>query len=134
QGVVTYSAVVDVANPELELRPGMTATVTIETRRVEAAVSVPNAALRFRPVAAPEAGGPPGAAAPAAAVTTTELRPGQGRVYQRSAGGAELEERVLDLGITDGKYTEVRGGLAAAAEVVTEQRDAKKPAKVFGLF
>ncbi len=49
QNVVTYSAVIDVANPELKLRPGMTANITIPVAQAENALTVPNAALRFKP-------------------------------------------------------------------------------------
>jgi HlyD family secretion protein len=48
-GVVTYPAVIEVPNPEMKLRPGMTATVTVTTARIERALRVPNAALRYRP-------------------------------------------------------------------------------------
>jgi len=51
QGVVTYSTVIDVPNPDLKLKPGMTASVTIETARRDDVVRVPNPALRFRPTA-----------------------------------------------------------------------------------
>jgi HlyD family secretion protein len=53
QNVVTYDAVIDVENPELKLRPGMTANVTFVWADEEDVLRVPNAALRFRP--------PPGA-------------------------------------------------------------------------
>src|SRR5205085_11313777 len=49
QNVVTYSAVIDVANPELKLRPGMTANITIPVARASDVLTVPNAALRFKP-------------------------------------------------------------------------------------
>jgi HlyD family secretion protein len=49
QNVVTYAAVIDVPNPELKLKPGMTANVTIEVARREHVVRIPNTALRFRP-------------------------------------------------------------------------------------
>jgi len=49
QNVVTYATVIDVPNTELKLKPGMTATVTIEIARRNDVVRVPNAALRFRP-------------------------------------------------------------------------------------
>lgn len=49
QNVVTYATVIDVPNPELKLKPGMTAQVQIEVARVEDVLKVPNAALRFRP-------------------------------------------------------------------------------------
>lgn len=48
-GVVTYDAVIDVENPELSLRPGMTANVTFVLQQVADAVKIPNAALRFKP-------------------------------------------------------------------------------------
>jgi len=49
QNVVTYSAVIDVSNPALKLRPGMTANITISVARRDNVLTVPNAALRFRP-------------------------------------------------------------------------------------
>jgi len=49
QNVVTYSAVIDFANPDLKLRPGMTANITIPVARRDNALVVPNAALRFKP-------------------------------------------------------------------------------------
>jgi HlyD family secretion protein len=49
QNVVTYDAVIDVANPGLELRPGMTANVTFIYDHRDSALRVANAALRFQP-------------------------------------------------------------------------------------
>lgn len=49
QNVVTYATVIDVPNNDLRLKPGMTATVTLETARRENVLRVPNSALRFRP-------------------------------------------------------------------------------------
>lgn len=48
QNVVTYVTVIDVPNPNLRLKPGMTANVTIEIARSDNVLRVPNAALRFR--------------------------------------------------------------------------------------
>ncbi len=48
-GVVTYDAVVEVPNQDLQLRPGMTATAQIVTGILPSALVVPNAALRFTP-------------------------------------------------------------------------------------
>ena len=69
QNVVTYDAVVDVANPDLKLRPGMTANVTFIYAEADDVVRVPNAGLRFRPTPA--------------LLTTWGLRPGGA-----TAGGA----------------------------------------------
>jgi HlyD family secretion protein len=49
QNVVTYATVINVPNPELKLKPGMTANVNIEIARRGNVLRVPNAALRFRP-------------------------------------------------------------------------------------
>jgi HlyD family secretion protein len=49
QNVVTYDAVIDVANPELKLRPGMTANITFIAAEKDDVLRVPNAAMRFRP-------------------------------------------------------------------------------------
>ena len=55
QNVITYDVVVQVANPELKLFPGMTANVTILTGRAANTVRVPKSALRFHPLVAPSA-------------------------------------------------------------------------------
>lgn len=49
QNVVTYTAIVEVDNPDLKLRPGMTATASIITAQKKGALRIPNAAFRFRP-------------------------------------------------------------------------------------
>jgi HlyD family secretion protein len=51
QNVVTYSTVITVPNPQLKLKPGMTANVTIEIVRRTNVLRVANAAMRFRPTA-----------------------------------------------------------------------------------
>ena len=51
QNVVTYQTVIDVPNPGLKLKPGMTANVNIEIARRDDVIRVPNGALRFRPTA-----------------------------------------------------------------------------------
>jgi len=48
-GVVTYETVLKVKNSDLSLRPGMTATADITVKKVENAILVPSAALRFTP-------------------------------------------------------------------------------------
>ena len=49
QNVVSYNSVVEVANPEMKLKPGMTANVSIITAKKEGALKIPNSALRFKP-------------------------------------------------------------------------------------
>ncbi len=47
--VVTYTVVIDVPNSDQKLKPGMTATVSIEIARANDVLRVPAAALRFQP-------------------------------------------------------------------------------------
>ncbi|HEX6625792.1 MAG TPA: efflux RND transporter periplasmic adaptor subunit [Pyrinomonadaceae bacterium] len=49
QNVVTYNVVIDVANPEQKLKPGMTANLTITIDERRDVLKVPNSALRFAP-------------------------------------------------------------------------------------
>ncbi|MCB9584170.1 MAG: efflux RND transporter periplasmic adaptor subunit [Polyangiaceae bacterium] len=133
QGVVTYSAVIDVDNPDLKLRPGMTATVTIRTREAMGAIAIPNAALRFRPLEAGEPGQPPKPVVP-----KTPLEPNQGRLYlvgeSVPVGQETFKEQIVDIGITDGVWTVLKSDqLQPGAEVIIEQRDAKQE-KGFKLF
>src|SRR6185503_1780116 len=49
QNVVTYTTIVDVSNPDMKLRPGMTATASIISAKRSSVLKIANAALRFRP-------------------------------------------------------------------------------------
>ncbi len=88
QNVVTYTTVIDVANPEIKLKPGMTANVTIRIQKKDDVLRVPNAALRFRP---PEGSGREGAGGPgggrmAAASPGAGAGPGAGTGERRMGG------------------------------------------------
>jgi HlyD family secretion protein len=54
QSVVTYDTIIEFANPELKLFPGMTAYVTIPVATVESVLKVPNTALRYKPPMGPD--------------------------------------------------------------------------------
>jgi HlyD family secretion protein len=90
--VVIYTAVVSIENPRMELLPGMTANLRIETDVREEVIRVPNAALRWRPA---------GAAADGS---------NSSRVYVLSS--ADTPQAVsVRLGVTDGNATEIASGL-----------------------
>ena len=138
QGVVTYLAVVDVENPDMKLRPGMTATVTVKTREVKGVLRLPNAALRYRPT-------PPNRIE--AAKEGVEFKPepppeplshGKGRVYlltDTTLGKEKAGPKVIDVGVTDGINTEVKTPeLALGAKVVTDETDADDKKKGPRLF
>jgi HlyD family secretion protein len=131
QGVVTYSAVVDVDNPEIKLRPGMTATVSIRTREAHHVIAVRNAALRFKPLPEEDKDGKEKSVKP-----KTTIKPGQGRLYLPAGGPPGQEkyrEKVVDLGITDGIWTELdKSKMKVGDLVITDQRENKK--KGFRIF
>src|SRR5882762_5594831 len=54
QSVVTYDTIIEFANPELKLFPGMTAYVTIPVATVQNVLKLPNTALRYKPPMSPE--------------------------------------------------------------------------------
>ncbi len=136
--VVTYTTRLDVDNQDLTLRPGMTATATIQTSERQPSLLVPNTALRFTPAGAAAASAPAGNSG--GIVSKLMPRP-PGGVARRSAGvagngnavgasrqlwvlrdGAPVAVRVT-AGATDGKRTEVSGaGLAEGDAVIVDQR------------
>ena len=136
--VVTYTTRLDVDNQDLTLRPGMTATATIQTSERQPSLLVPNTALRFTPAGAAAASAPAGNSG--GIVSKLMPRP-PGGMARRSAGvagngnavgasrqlwvlreGAAVAVRVT-AGATDGKRTEVSGaGLAEGDAVIVDQR------------
>ena len=109
--VVSYTAVVGVANPDLALLPGMTATVTFEVAKARDVLKVANAALRFQAPAAWLAewrAAHPRAPAPAADAATLWALDAQGRP----------ELVVVRTGLSDGTSTEISGDVAVGARFV----------------
>jgi len=131
--VVSYAADLSVANPDEQLRPGMTATADIVTMEKKDVLLVPNAALRFKPQTA----GAPAAQASggiAGALTPRMRRRGGGgdsaaplergskqSVYVKQADGS-LKAISVTTGDSDGTNTEITGGdLQPGMQVVTGQ-------------
>jgi HlyD family secretion protein len=132
QNVVTYDAVIDVANPDLKLKPGMTANVTFVYAEKDDVLRLPNAALRFRP--------PPGLLAATGGGSGRTPASGEGPPAAggaaRPAGGkpagAETRDRKtvwilregkptpvrIRTGISDGSLTEVAEGQVEAGDLV----------------
>jgi HlyD family secretion protein len=125
QNVVTYDVVVEVSNADLKLFPGMTANVKIVTGRAEHALRLPVAALRFHP---------------ATATTPPTAAKGQSKSGKRAAAGAQTQQAVyvldqgklkrvpVKLGLTDGNYIEILGGLTEGQTVVTGTATTNKAA------
>jgi HlyD family secretion protein len=111
QNVVTYDVIIAVDNTALDLKPGMTATVTIVAARRDDVLRVPIRALSFVP---PRTGTP---AAPTAGADE------RGSAVWR-LNGAETPERIpVQVGLRDDRHAEiVAGGIVAGDEVVLSLR------------
>jgi len=134
QSVVTYDTIIEFANPELKLFPGMTAYVTIPVATVQNVLKVPNTALRYKPPMTPEEilamyrqygieGGEREAATPASGVVQAAGQPNQAQsnppripkgdtaVVWKLHPDNTLEPVKISLGITDHAFTQVVGVL-----------------------
>jgi HlyD family secretion protein len=126
--VVSYAADLTVANPTLQLRPGMTATADIVTSEKKNVLLVPNAALRFKPTSGASSDGD----GIAGSLTMRRMRRNNQRqatvgygatqtVYVKGADGQPQPVQVT-TGATNGQMTEVlSGGLKPGAQVITGQ-------------
>ncbi len=154
QNVVNYKVVVQVANDELKLRPGMTANVTIQTQSKQDVLKVPSAALRFNPTAfmpasdATKAKGPGGPGGPGGQKGGGSGPAGPGGPRGGAAGDAmsqrgmvaRREDRLWILGsdgkpkavtvkagITDGQFTEISGeNVSEGMQVLVGVEDPKR--------
>ena len=127
--VVTYTGYLNVPNQDLSLRPGMTATATIETAKRDNVLLVPNTAFRFRPKSE------------RAASTMSFMMPprtGSKQAKDVSYAQTEKEQTIYVLrngvaqplkvrtGLTDGRRTEILSdNLSEQDEVIVEQRAQK---------
>ncbi|MDX2167189.1 MAG: efflux RND transporter periplasmic adaptor subunit [Deltaproteobacteria bacterium] len=105
QNVVTYDVVAAVENPDLALKPGMTASVTIETAHVADALRVPLRALTFAP---PRDGARP--------------RDGGEAVWRLLPSG-EIERVAVRTGVRDDAYAALLDGALAPGERVAVALD-----------
>jgi HlyD family secretion protein len=123
QNVTTYAAIIDVPNPQLKLKPGMTATVSVVVGRRDDVVRIPNAALRFTPSAEVLAAlGEPNEAA-----SNTDRRDKRVWIYSSDAG---IKASTVTLGLTDGQSTElVKGDITPGTAVVTNVSTAAAPTR-----
>ena len=131
QNVVTYAVIVGVDNRDLNLKPGMTANVAIETARKENVLKIPSAALRFKPKVDKETREaktrPAGKGAPGMRKEATQ------KVYILDKDKKPVPV-AINTGISNDGHVEVTGGnLRENDEVIVEQATSgKKPAAAGG--
>lgn len=121
--VTTYTVVVATANPEMDLLPGMTASVRIIEDRREDVVRVPAAALRFRPEGARrnQGDGADGDRAPGSAV------------YVPGAGG-EAARRPVETGLVSDGLVEIVSGIAEGEPVIVAADGDARPRRPRSMF
>jgi HlyD family secretion protein len=131
QNVVSYTTMIDVPNPEMKLKPGMTANVSIQVAGSEGVLRVPNSALRFRPTTGNPGSGirDAGNRDSASGTAATGGRGGAPRAVgnaDRSGGrvwtirNGALEPVRVRTGVSDGAMTAVvDGALKEGDQVVT---------------
>ncbi|HLZ92914.1 MAG TPA: efflux RND transporter periplasmic adaptor subunit [Candidatus Acidoferrum sp.] len=130
QSVVTYDTIIEFANPDLKLFPGMTAYVTIPVDTVQNVVKVPNTALRYKPPMTSEEvlatfkqyGIEEGDKTETSGTGATQAAPGAAPRAPKATTAIvwkvhldnTLEPVKIAIGITDHAYTEVRAVLQGA--------------------
>ena len=105
--VVTYEVVISAPNPDLKLKPGLTANITVYTMEKDNILLAPLKAFRFTPEANPE--DPQTAQAPQAGR-------GEKVVWLQTAEG--IVPKVIKVGVSDGIYSEVKDGLPEGARLI----------------
>jgi len=153
QSVVTYDTIIEFANPELKLFPGMTAYVTIPVATAQHVLKLPNTALRYKPPMAAEevlalyqrygidegAGQNAGAdsaaeesaLARAAAQNAPRAPKAETAVVWKLHPDNSMEPVKVSLGITDHAYTEasaiLKGELKEGDDVIIRSVTSKTP-------
>ena len=111
--VVTYEVVISAHNPDLKLKPGLTANVTIFTLERNNVLTVPSKALRFVPDAEALL-----AMNLSVADAGRELIPGKKTVWQKE--GNTLIPKLITVGTSSMNLTEVIDGLSDNDEIIMD--------------
>ena len=107
QNVVTYDVIVEVANKELKLKPGMTANVSIVNARKDNVLKVPNAVLRFKPKEQEDA------------IQKSAKQEKSQKVWLLTGG--QIKPVSVITGISDGNFIEIlEGDTKEGDEIVVE--------------
>ena len=130
--VVTYLTTLKVANDDLSLRPGMTATAEIVTLAEGRCAAGANAALRFTPPTARAQASSSIMSSPHAPPARQEkvkvrTRPPVSEPADPSGGGRSAASLSVRTGATNGRFTEiVSGNVTSGMAVITEATSAGK--------
>lgn len=117
QNVVTYDVIIEVANKEMKLKPGMTANVSIVTYHRDAVLKVSNAALRFKP----------------AEDNSLKQSKEEKGVKVWLLNNDQIKPVYIKTGVSDGNYTEIiEGDLKEGDEVIVDMTEKKNKSNKAG--
>jgi HlyD family secretion protein len=128
QNVVTYDTVIGVSNPDLKLKPGMTANVSIIIAHKDDVLQIKNAALRYRPAEATPSATRSASGAHERRSTAGRQQRVERTVYVLPPGASGPKPAQIKTGISDGIVTEVTEGLKEGDQVVTAELSSKETA------
>lgn len=111
--VVTYEVVITADNPDLKLKPRLTANVTIYTLERENVLTVPTKSLRFVPEEELLVG-----TGLTATNSAQEAPAGKRLVWTKQ--GQQLSPKVISVGSTSGSMIEVTDGLTEGEEIAVD--------------
>lgn len=114
--VVTYEVVISAPNPDLKLKPRLTANVTIYTLDKRGVQAVPTKALRFNPVT-PIVG-------KAAVIHDCEA---EHKLWTKE--GNTFTAHAVETGISNGTYTEILSGIDEGTTVIADAEFGASPAR-----
>jgi len=116
--VVTYQVVVNAPNPDLKLKPGLTANITIFTLEKNDVSVLPNKALNFKPDT--EAMSHNGFTVSENVQISKNLGKGEKIVWQQD--GKTIRNKRIKIGESDGINTEILSGVTSKDEIIAEMK------------
>ncbi len=125
--VVTYATLLDVKNPDLRLRPGMTTNVSIRVAKAKNALAVPHKALRVNPEFIKKIAekleyrfNP----LPELSIEEKVVKKERHSVWIIEKG--EFKEIEVETGIIDSTHTQITKGLDESSNIIVEAREIDK--------
>ena len=103
--VVTYEVVITAYNPDLKLKPGLTANVTIYTAEISGVLCVPSKALRYTPTKE--------------TIGNKKIQDTQGKNKVWTLEGDKIVAHSVSIGATDGTHTQLLKGVESGTKVIT---------------
>ncbi len=133
QGVVKYQVVISARNPDLKLMPGMTANVIITSETREDCLRIPNGAIRFRPDSVPNFPYPANYQNGKNAKVKRDKKSRAGEDAERFStvwvymGEEKVRPERIVIGISDGRYTEMKKGSLKEGDAIIIGVESGKP-------